>query len=225
MKKTTLLLVDDHQVVRLGLQALLSVEPDLEVIAQAATADEAMAAAGRLRPQVVVMDLRLPGRSGIDACREMRQRWPETHVIMLTSYADDELVLEAINAGAEGYVLKKVEGSDLLEAIRAVARGEAILDPAVTQKLLARVRRAEQDITDLAFRGLSEREIEVLAWLSEGQTNAEIAQALSLSEKTVGNHVSAILGKLGVTNRIEAATYAVRHHIERHRPGVNHSVG
>lgn len=221
MKKTTILVVDDHQVVRLGLLALLNIEPDFEVVGQAATAAEAVAAVDRLRPQVVLMDLRLPGRSGVDACRDIKQQWPETHVIMLTSYADDELVLEAINAGAEGYVLKKVEGSNLLEAIRAVARGEAILDSAVTRKLLAQVRQAEQQMTDLAFRGLSEREIEVLARLAEGKTNAEIAATLSLSEKTVGNHVSAILAKLGLTNRIEAATYAVRHHIERYHPGAN----
>jgi two-component system response regulator DevR len=219
MKKTTLLIVDDHQVVRLGLQALLKLESDFEVLGQAATADEAVMAADRLRPQVVLMDLRMPGRSGVEACREIKQRWPDIHVIMLTSYADDELVLEAINAGAEGYVLKKVEGGNLVDVIRAVARGEAVLDSAVTQKLLAHVRQAEQELTGLAFRSLSEREIEVLALLSEGKTNAEIARLLSLSEKTVGNHVSAIFDKLDVTNRIEAATYAVRHHIERYRPG------
>lgn len=217
MKKTSLLIVDDHQVVRLGLQALLNVEPDFEVIGQAGTADEAVRAAERLRPQVVLMDLRMPGRSGVEACREIKQRWPDIHVIMLTSYADDELVLEAISAGAEGYVLKKVEGGNLVEVIRAVARGEAVLDSAVTQKLLAHVRQAEQELSGLAFRSLSEREIEVLSLVSKGKTNAEIAQQLSLSEKTVGNHVSAILDKLGVTNRIEAATYAVRHHIERYR--------
>ncbi len=212
-------MVDDHQVVRLGLQALLKLEPDFEVIGQAATADEAISLVERLRPQVVLMDLRMPGRSGVEACQDIKQRWPETHVIMLTSYADDELVLEAINAGAEGYVLKKVEGGNLVEVIRAVARGEAVLDSAVTQKLLAHVRQAEQELTGLAFRTLSEREIEVLALLSEGKTNAEIAHWLNLSEKTVGNHISAILDKLGVTNRIEAATYAVRHRIERYRPG------
>lgn len=218
MKKTSLLIVDDHQVVRLGLQALLNVESDFEVIGQAGTADDAVMAVERLRPQVVLMDLRLPGRSGVEACREIKQRWPDIHVIMLTSYADDELVLEAISAGAAGYVLKKVEGGNLVEVIRAVARGEAVLDSAVTQKLLAHVRQAEHDLTGLAFRSLSEREIEVLALLSEGKTNAEIAHQLSLSEKTVGNHISAIFDKLGVTNRIEAATYAVRHHIERYRP-------
>jgi two-component system response regulator DevR len=218
VKKTTILVVDDHQLVRMGLQALLKVEPDFEVIGQAATADEAVSLVERLRPQVVLMDLRMPGRSGVEACRDIKQRWPETHVIVLTSYADDELVLEAINAGAEGYVLKKVEGSNLVEVIRTVARGEAVLDSAVTQKLLAHVREAEQELTGLAFRSLSEREIEVLVSLSEGKTNAEIAHLLNLSEKTVGNHVSAILNKLDVTNRIEAATYAVRHHIERYRP-------
>jgi two-component system, NarL family, response regulator DevR len=218
VKKTTILVVDDHQLVRMGLQALLKVEPDFEVIGQAATADEAVSLVERLRPQVVLMDLRMPGRSGVEACRDIKQRWPETHVIVLTSYADDELVLEAINAGAEGYVLKKVEGSNLVEVIRTVARGEAVLDSAVTQKLLAHVREAEQELTGLAFRSLSEREIEVLALLSEGKTNAEMAHLLNLSEKTVGNHVSAILNKLDVTNRIEAATYAVRHHIERYRP-------
>jgi two-component system, NarL family, response regulator DevR len=225
MKKITLVVVDDHQVVRLGLQALLSVKPDFEVVGQAATADEAVQAVASLRPQVVLMDLRLPGRSGVEACREIKQRWPETHVIMLTSYTDDELVLEAISAGAEGYVLKRVKDDELIEGIRAVARGEAILDPAITQKLLARVRRAEVEMTDLAFRGLSEREIEVLALVSEGKTNGEIALVLNLSEKTVGHHVGAIFEKLGVTNRIEAATYAVRHHIERHRPGSQHEMG
>lgn len=218
MKKTTILLVDDHHLVRLGLQALLKVEADFEVVGQAGTADEAISLVERLRPQVVLMDLRLPGRSGVEACRDIKQRWPETHVIMLTSYADDELVLEAINAGAEGYVLKKVEGGNLVEVIRTVARGEAVLDSGVTQKLLAHVRQAEQELTGLAFRSLSEREIEVLALLSEGKTNAEIAHSLSLSEKTVGNHISTILDKLDVTNRIEAATYAVRHHIERYHP-------
>lgn len=218
MKKTTILLVDDHQLVRLGLQALLKVEADFEVVGQAGAADEAVALVERLQPQVILMDLRLPGRTGVEACREIKQRWPETHIIMLTSYADDELVLEAINAGAEGYVLKKVEGGNLVEVIRAVARGEAVLDSAVTQKLLAHVRQAEQELVGLAFRTLSEREIEVLALLSEGKTNAEIAHLLILSEKTVGNHISTIFDKLQVTNRIEAATYAVRHHIERYRP-------
>lgn len=225
MSKVTILVVDDHQVVRLGLHTLLNVKPDFEVVGQAATAEEAIAAVERLRPRVVLMDLRLPGRSGVEACREIKSRWPDTHVIMLTSYADDELVLEAINAGAEGYILKRVQDNELVEGVRAVARGEAILDPAVTSKLMARVRRAEQEMIDHAFQVLSEREIEVLALVAQGKTNAEIAQGLHLSEKTVGNHVSAILSKLDLTNRIEAATYAVRHHIERYHPGVNRDLG
>lgn len=225
MEKITILVVDDHQVVRLGLQTLLDVKSDFEVVGQAATADEAVAAVERLRPQVVLMDLRLPGRSGIDACREIKQLRPDTHVIMLTSYADDALVMEAIDAGAEGYVLKRVKNNELVQAIRAVARGEAVLDPSVTQKLLARIRRSEAEMTDLAFQGLSGREIEVLALISEAKTNLEIARVLNLSEKTVGNHISAIFEKLGVTNRVEAATYAVRHHIERCRSGVDREPG
>jgi len=225
MSKITVLIVDDHQVVRLGLQALLSIKPDFEVLGQAATATEAISLVEQFRPQVVLMDLRLPGRSGLEACRDIKARWPQTHVIMLTSYADDELVLEAINAGADGYILKRVKDNELVAAIKAVAAGEAILDSAVTAMLLARVRQAEHDMTDLAFQNLSAREIEVLALIAEGQTNVEIAAALNLSQKTVGNHVSTIFSKLNVTNRIQAATYAVRHHIERSRFGTNREIG
>jgi two-component system, NarL family, response regulator DevR len=218
MKKISILVVDDHQVVCLGLQTLLKLKPDFEVVGQAATAGEAIAAVERLRPQVVLMDLRLPGRSGVEACREVKARWPDTHVIILTSYADDNLVLEAISAGAEGYILKRVKDDELVEGIRAVVRGEAILDPAVTPQLLARIRRAEQADIEQAFQDLSVRELEVLALVTEGKSNAQIAQVLNLSEKTVGHHVSAIIAKLDFTNRIEAATYAVRHHIERYLP-------
>jgi two-component system, NarL family, response regulator DevR len=217
MTKIKLVLVDDHQVVRLGLQALLGSEADFDVIGQAATADEALVLIERLQPQIVLLDVRLPGRSGLDACREIKCRWPAIHVIMLTSYADDQLVIEAINSGAEGYVLKKVEGDDLIKAIHTVAGGEAIMDPAVTQSLLKRVRQSEREMTDLAFHDLSSRECEVLQLVAEGKSNAEIAYQLNLSEKTIGNHISTILAKLGVTNRIEAATYAVRHHLDRYK--------
>lgn len=226
MNKIKLVLVDDHQVVRLGLHALLSVEPDFEVIGQAGTVDEALALLERVRPQIVLLDVRLPGRSGLDGCRAIKQRWPALHVIMLTSYADDQLVMDAINNGAEGYVLKKVEGDELVKAIRKVASGEAILDPAVTQALLKRVRQAEQEMMAHAFRVLSVRECEVLQLIAEGKTNGEIAYQLSLSEKTVGNHISAILSKLGLTNRVEAATYAVRNHLDfyhKQRPGEHDS--
>lgn len=211
-----LLIVDDHEVVRLGLRALIEAEPDLEVVGEASTAVGAVEAAGRLRPNTVLMDVRLPDRSGIAACQEIRQRWPAIQVLMLTSFADEDLVLEAISAGAAGYVLKHLNTDDLLQAVRAVGRGDAVLDPTVTQKVLARVRRAERDAQAVAFHDLSERELQVLLLLAEGKTNAEIATALVLSEKTARNHVSTILGKLGVTNRIEAATFAVRHRLDKH---------
>jgi two-component system response regulator DevR len=214
MSNLRLLLVDDHQLVRVGLRALLEGEPGFEVLGEAATAAEAIQAAGRLQPDVVLMDIRLPDQSGIDACQQIRQRWPAIQVLMLTSFTDEDLVLEAINAGAAGYILKQVGTDDLVQAVRAVGQGDAVLDPAVTRKVLARVRRAEQEGHSAAFGDLSERELQVLALVAEGKTNAEIGDALALSEKTVRNHVSAILSKLNLTNRIEAATYAVRHHIE-----------
>lgn len=214
-----LLLVDDHKVVRLGLRALLEAEPDIEVVGEAANAAEAIQRAGQLQPTLVLMDIRLPDQNGIAACRQIRQQWPPIQVLMLTSFADEDLVLEAIGAGAAGYVLKQLDTTDLVSAVRAVGRGDAVLDPAVTQKVLARVRCAEHEAQSLAFRELSERELQVLALVAEGKTNAEIADALILSEKTVRNHVSTILSKIGLTNRIEAATYAVRHHIERFLPG------
>jgi len=218
MSALRILLVDDHQVVRLGLRALLDDEPDLTVVGEAGTAEAALRAVDRLRPDIVLMDIRLPDQSGIAACQQIRQRWPAIQVLMLTSFADENLVLEAIEAGAAGYVLKQVDTDDLLRAVRAVARGDAVLDPTITRQLLARVRRAESAAHGAAFHDLSERELEVLALVAEGRTNAEIADTLALSEKTVRNHVSTILDKLGLVNRIEAATYAVRHHIERFLP-------
>lgn len=218
MSRLRVLVVDDHQVVRVGVRALLEAEPDLEVVGEAGTAAEAVRQAERLQPQVVLMDIRLPDRSGVAACGEIRRAWPAVQVLMLTSFADEALVVEAIAAGAAGYVLKQVGTDDLPRAIRAVAQGDAVLDPATTRQLLARVRRAEQEAHSAAFKELSERELDVLALVAEGKTNAEIGGVLSLGEKTVRNHVSVILEKLRLTNRIEAAIYAVRHHIERVRP-------
>jgi two-component system response regulator DevR len=218
MSDLRLVLVDDHQVVRLGLRALLDGEPDITVVGEAGTAAAAIQVVGRLQPDIVLLDIRLPDQSGITACQQVRQRWPAVQVLMLTSFADEDLVLDAISAGAAGYVLKQVGTDDLLRAVRAVGRGDAVLDPTVTRQLLERVRRAEHEAHGAAFHDLSERELAVLALVAEGKTNAEIAEALILSEKTARNHVSTILEKLQLTNRIEAATYAVRHHIERFLP-------
>lgn len=211
-----LLLVDDHQVVRLGLRTLLSAESDLQVVGEANSTAEALVQVESLRPEVVLMDVRLPDQSGITACQRIRQRWPAVQVLMLTSFADEDLVLAAIKAGAAGYVLKQVGTDELVKAVRAVAQGDAVLDPAVTRKLLAHVRRTGHEAQAAAFRDLSERELQVLAQVAEGKTNAEIGAVLMLGEKTVRNHVSTILAKLGCTNRIEAATYAVRNHLERY---------
>ena len=213
MSKTRVLLVDDHEVVRLGLMTLINDQPGMEVIGEAGTAGEAVKAVERLRPDVVLMDIRMPGEGGLEATRQIMERFPETKVVMLTSFADDELVVRAIRAGAVGYVLKQVGNEELLRAIAAAARGEALLDPSTTARLLARVRVLERQADEDAFRDLSDRELDVLAELARGKTNAEIGQILNLSEKTVRNYVSTILEKLHLTNRIELATYAVEHHL------------
>ena len=213
MSKVRILLVDDHTIVRLGLKTLIGDQPDLEVVGEASTAAEAVRAAERLRPDVVLMDIRMPGEGGIEATRQITTRFPQSKVVMLTSFADDELVVHAIRAGAAGYVLKQVDNAELLRAIEAAARGEALLDPATTARLLARVRENERKADEDAFRELSNRELDVLAPLARGKTNAEIGRLLNLSEKTVSNYVSTILEKLHLTNRIELATYAVEHHL------------
>ena len=211
--KTRVLLVDDHEIVRLGLMTLINDQPNMEVVGEAGSAPEALRAVEELKPQVVLMDIRLPGEGGIEATRQITTRFPETRVVMLTSFADDDLVVRSILAGAVGYVLKKVGNEELLRAIEAAARGEALIDPSTTTRLLSRVRANERKSEEDAFRDLSDRELEVLAQVALGKTNAEIGQALNLSEKTVRNYVSSILVKLNLTNRIELATYAVEHHI------------
>jgi DNA-binding NarL/FixJ family response regulator len=213
MSYLRVVIVDDHEVVRLGLRALLEDHPRIKVVGEVATANEAVQAVERLRPEVVVMDIRLPGYSGIDACRDITARWPETRVIMLTSYAEDKLLFDAIAAGASGYVLKQIGSDDLVRAIERVGRGEALLDPTLTPKVLQRVREAEHSRTEAAFRVLTERELEILARVAEGKTNREIAQELFLSHKTVRNYMSTILQKLGIANRTEAAAYAIQHHL------------
>ena len=213
MSKIRVLLADDHEVVRLGLLTLIDDQPQMEVVGEAGTTQEALMAVERLRPDVVLMDVRMPGEGGIEATRQIRLHYPETRVVMLTSFADDDLVVRAIRAGAVGYVLKQVGNQELLRAIGAAARGEALLDPATTVRLLARVRASERQADQDAFRDLSSRELEVLAEVTHGKTNAEIGQALNLSEKTVRNYVSTILEKLQLTNRIELATYSTEHHL------------
>lgn len=213
MTKIRVLLVDDHALVRLGLMTLINDRPDMEVVGEASSAAEAVAAVERLRPDVVLMDIRMPGGGGIEATKAISARFPQSKVIMLTSFADDELILRAIQAGAVGYVLKEADNEELLRAIAAVSQGEALLDPATTARLLNRMREQGRKAEADAFRDLSEREMGVLAELSRGKTNSEIARVLNLSEKTIRNHVSQILEKLHMTNRVELATYAVEHHI------------
>lgn len=213
MKRIRILLVDDHVLVRMGLITLLNDRPDMEVAGEASNAEEALREVERLLPDVVLMDIRMPGEGGISATKQICQRFPETKVIILTSYSDDELVLRAIQAGAVGYVLKQADNDELLRAIAAAARGEALLDPATTARFLTQVRELERKLNKTAFKDLSERELGVLAELARGKTNAEIGSILNLSEKTVRNHVSTILEKLNFTNRVELATYAVEHRI------------
>jgi two-component system response regulator DevR len=211
-----IMVVDDHEVVRLGLRGLLERQPGWQVIAEAATADEAISRALEHKPDVVVMDIRLAGSSGIDACQQIINQVPETKVIMLTSYAEDDLLFDAIAAGAAGYVLKQIGSDELVRAIETVGRGEALIDPSLTRRVLAKVREAARKEAFAAFGDLTEQELRVLALISEGKTNREIAETLYLGEGTVRNYVSNILGKLGVSNRAEAAAYAVEHNLKEH---------
>ncbi|MBN1810939.1 MAG: response regulator transcription factor [Anaerolineae bacterium] len=210
-----IIIVDDHEVVRLGLHTLLERHPDFTVVDEAATANEAVAKTLELKPDIVVMDIRLPGKNGIEACREITEQLPETNVIMLTSYAEDEMLFDAITAGACGYVLKQIGSDDLVRAVEAVGRGEALLDPALTQRVFARVRKAARKEQEEAFAGLTEQEMRVLSQVAEGKTNRDIADALFLGEGTVRNYVSSILSKLNLTNRAEAAAYAVKHGLQK----------
>lgn len=216
MAKQKILLVDDHEVVRLGLKSLLERHPQFEVIGEAGSAREALEQVAALKPDVVLMDIRLPGTSGIEACEEIVNKYPATRVIMLTSYAEDEMLFSAIRAGASGYILKQIGSTDLIKALESVSRGEALLDPAVTQRVFQEVRRAVKEEEASAFAHLSQQEKHVLLLVSEGKTNREIAKALFLGEGTVRNYVSSILSKLGVNNRAEAAAYAVEHSLREY---------
>ncbi len=206
----TLLLVDDHEVVRQGLSALLGRREEFQVVAEAGTVADAVEAARKFRPDLVVMDVRLPDGSGIEACREIRAEMPDTRVVMLTSYPDEDAVLSAIIAGASGYLLKQVRARDLVAALQAVGRGESLLDPAVTGRVLDRIRRiATADQPD-ALAQLTSQEQKILLLVAEGKTNKEIAAQVFLSDKTVKNYVSSILSKLNLERRAQAAAYMAR---------------
>jgi DNA-binding NarL/FixJ family response regulator len=214
MRRQRILLVDDHEVVRLGLKALIERHPDMEVVAEAATASEAVAKALSFKPDVAVLDIRLGSASGIDTCRAITEQLPSTKVIMLTSYAEDEMLFAAIRAGAAGYVLKQAGGQDVIRAIETVGEGKSLLDPNLTERVFAEVRRAARAQEATAFALLTEQERRVLLLVADGKTNKEIAHDLHLGEGTVRNYVSNILSKLGLANRAEAAAYATRHNLK-----------
>jgi two-component system, NarL family, response regulator DevR len=211
-----LLVVDDHEIVRGGLVALLDRREGFEVVAQAGTVAEAVDQARRHQPDIVVMDVRLPDGSGIEACREIRAELPGTRVIMLTSYPDEEAVMSAIIAGASGYLLKQIRARDLVAALETVGRGESLLDPGVTEKVLERVRRMASGGLDDELSALTAQERKILMLVAEGKTNKEIAAEVFLSDKTVKNYVSSILSKLDLERRAQAAAF-----IAKHRSGIS----
>jgi two-component system response regulator DevR len=205
---TRVMIVDDHEVVREGLRTLISKQKTMSIVGEAASVKEAVDTAARARPDVVIMDVRLPDGSGIEACRTIREARPETGVIMLTSYADDEALFAAIIAGASGYLLKDAKGQTVVDAVTEVARGRSLLDPTVTGKVLERVRKGTDEDPGLA--SLTDQERKVLGHVAEGKTNREIGEIMFLSEKTVKNYVSRILDKLGLARRAEAAAFMAK---------------
>jgi two-component system, NarL family, response regulator DevR len=209
------MLVDDHEVVRKGLRSMLEANEDLEVVAEAGNADEAVLRARSYKPQVVVMDVRLPDRSGVLACREIRDEHPDIAVLMLTSFSDDQALFDSIMAGAAGYVLKQIRGGDLVDAIRRVGAGESLLDPAVTARVLDRVRNPQGN-EDPRLARLTPTEARILEMIAEGLTNKQIGEKIHLAEKTVKNYVSTILTKLQVSRRAEAAAYLASRRRDEH---------
>ncbi|MFB7619492.1 response regulator [Kitasatospora sp. NPDC056181] len=202
-------LLDDHEVVRRGVYDLLDAEPDLTVIGEAATVEQALARVPALRPDVAILDMRLPDGDGVTVCRELRSRMPELACLILTSFDDEEALLDSIMAGAAGYVLKQISGTDLVSAVRTIASGQSMLDPGAATRLMARLR-GDTPAQAPAFPELTEREREILALVGEGLTNRQIGQRLYLAEKTVKNHVSRLLAKLGVERRVQAALIATQ---------------
>ena len=201
-------LLDDHEVVRRGLAELLGLETDLEVVGEAGSAAEALHRIPAARPDVAVLDVRLPDGTGVEVCREVRSSMPDVRCLMLTSYADDEALFDAIMAGASGYVLKDIRGNDLVEAIRAVASGKSLLDPVATQRVLERLRDGQK--TDDRLDALTDQERRILDLIGEGLTNRQIGERMHLAEKTVKNYVSSLLAKLGMERRTQAAAFSAR---------------
>lgn len=210
-KEIRILLVDDHEVVRRGLRTLLSRKGAFAVVGEAGSRAEAVREAARLQPDLVIMDVRLPDGTGAEACKQIRAQNPDIKVLMLTSFADEEFLFSSIEAGAAGYLLKDIRSNDLVAAIQKVAAGQSLIDPAVTQKLLARLRSPQPFQPQDKLSLLSPLEYRILELVTEGKTNKEIADRLHLSDKTVKNYVSAILGKLGANRRAEAAAYLASH--------------
>jgi len=208
MSGLRVLLVDDHEVVRAGLKALIEAQPDMTVVGEAGSADEAVRRVGYDTPDVVVLDVRLPDKSGVEACRDIRSRFPEVKVLMLTSFADEEALMAAILAGASGYVLKRIRSDDLLGDIRRVGAGESLLDPEMTERLFTRLRSGSED--DPLLSRLTKQERVIVTHISSGLTNKQIADEMFLAEKTVKNYVSTLLAKMGMSRRSEAAAYVAR---------------
>lgn len=207
-------LLDDHELVRRGLADLLGVESDIEVVGEASSVAEAMVRIPATKPDVAVLDVRLPDGSGVEVCRDIRSDMPEVKCLMLTSFSDDEALFDAIMAGASGYVLKEIRGNDLVDAIRQVAAGKSLLDPSLTQKVLERLRRGSDEDERLA--ALSDQERRILELIGEGMTNRQIGEQMHLAEKTVKNYVSSLLAKLGMERRTQAAAFVARLEAEKH---------
>ena len=212
-KPLRLVVVDDHEVVRQGLVALLDRRPNFQVVAEAGTVEGSLATVRRFQPDIVIMDVRLPDGSGIEACRDIRAEMPSTRVVILTSFPDDDAVFSAIVAGASGYLLKQIRARDLVAALEAVGRGESLLDPAVTEKVLTRVRQIAAGEVHDELAGLTPQERKILLLVAEGKTNKEIAAEIYLSDKTVKNYVSSILAKLNLERRAQAAAFVAKHRL------------
>ncbi|WP_069813480.1 response regulator [Streptomyces sp. TP-A0874] len=213
--KITVFLLDDHEVVRRGVHDLLAVEPDIEVVGEAGTAAEALSRIPATRPDVAVLDVRLPDGNGVEVCREIRSQDESINCLMLTSYADDEALFDAIMAGASGYVLKAIRSEELLSAVRDVAAGKSLLDPVATGRVLERLRGEGEPKGDERLASLTDQERRILDLIGEGMTNRAIGERLHLAEKTIKNYVSSLLSKLGMERRSQAAAYVARRQAER----------